>query len=125
MGSDYTIEVNKNSDFTVEQFTGLYAVDGYEIYEGDIVKVMEKNLAKVVWESGAFAAILLAPEGTLALHWLYKLYTPTDISVIGTLNEMKGISLESQLNRLEHSPVTREVAGSTPVDSVKLVIITK
>ena len=95
MGSDYTIEVNKNSDFTVEQFTGLYAVDGYEIYEGDIVKVMEKNLAKVVWESGAFAAILLAPEGTLALHWLYKLYTPTDISVIGTLNEMKGISLES------------------------------
>lgn len=76
-------------EVVVEQSTGLIDKNKTAIFEGDIVKIHDEQLAKVVWEAGAFAAILLAPEGTMDLHWLYRLYTPKDVEVMGSYYEIK------------------------------------
>lgn len=68
---------------TIGEFTGLYDVNGSEIYEGDRVKVKGSDwVYTVIFETGAFK--LSRPDGTL-----FTLEKDDILEIVGSIHENK------------------------------------
>ena len=83
----YSNHVHEDS---VGQFTGAYAADGDEIYEGDILQRRDGNIYAVEWSEDEYQWILRNPEGWI-FHTLQDVDEDIETSyrVIGNIFENK------------------------------------
>lgn len=71
------------SDFIIEQFTGLTDKNGKEIYENDLLKFGNNNIARVLYGQAEYLLKLLAYD------FDYRLsdFNSEDIEIIGNVHE--------------------------------------
>lgn len=82
LGEWSSIPLDKLNDIEVMQFTGLLDKNGKEMYEGDIVRTDDHEIAKIEWDAPEFVAMYRGLGG----YW-NALSLPNNTEIIGNIYE--------------------------------------